>query len=141
MEFLVAMKKRQSTREKTILKGALAERLFRDVELPLKRDAAHAVDIIIKTMTEALVMGQRVEIRGFGSFSVRQRPAKVAKNPKTGAMMAIPVRKTPHFTMSKSLKQPLIDQQGEMSVVDKQPEVSLAVAKDLRGGTNQRNDA
>lgn len=135
------MKKGQSIREKTMLKGALVERLFRDAELPLKRDAALAVDIILKTMTEALVMGRRVELRGFGSLSVRERPAKVIKNPKTGEIMAIPVRKAPHFTMSKSLKQPLIDRQGEGSAVDKQPEVSLALAKDLRGGTNQRNDA
>jgi len=54
--------------------------------------------------------GDRVEIRGFGSFSVRTRKPRTTKNPKTGKMMNIPARKTLHFTMSKSLKEVLIDE-------------------------------
>ena len=51
-----------------------------------------------------------MEIRGFGSFSVRTRKPRTTKNPKTGRMMNIPARKTLHFTMSKSLKEVLIDE-------------------------------
>ena len=61
------------------------------------------------SMTESLVHGDRVEIRGFGSFSVRTRKARQTKNPKTGKVMKIPARKTLHFAMSKSLKEPLIE--------------------------------
>ncbi|MCK5405781.1 MAG: HU family DNA-binding protein, partial [Desulfobulbaceae bacterium] len=50
----------------------------------------------------------RVEIRGFGSLSVRQRKARTTKNPRTGKIMNIPPRKSLHFTMSKSLKGPLV---------------------------------
>ncbi len=74
----------------------------------LKKDIGLAVDIILETMAQALVEGQRVEIRGFGSFEARQRKAKVSKNPKTEKVMNIPPRKTLHFTMSKSVKDPLI---------------------------------
>jgi integration host factor subunit beta len=74
-----------------------------------KQDVAQAVDIILEEVSHALVDNRRVEIRGFGSFSVRTRKPRTTKNPKTGKMMNIPERKTLHFTMSKSLKEVLIE--------------------------------
>ena len=74
-----------------------------------KQDVAQAVDIILEEISHALVDNRRVEIRGFGSFSVRKRKPRTTKNPKTGKMMNIPERKTLHFTMSKSLKEVLIE--------------------------------
>jgi integration host factor subunit beta len=74
----------------------------------LKKDVDRAIDIILDSITEALCVGRRVEIRGFGSFCVRRRKARTTKNPKTGTIMDIPPRKTLHFTMSKSLKDPLV---------------------------------
>ncbi|MCI5148503.1 MAG: integration host factor subunit beta [Candidatus Electrothrix sp. MAN1_4] len=75
-----------------------------------KQDVAQAVDIILENIAQALTEGRRVEIRGFGSFSVRTRKPRTTKNPKTGKMMDIPERKTLHFTMSKSLKEVLIEE-------------------------------
>ncbi len=75
-----------------------------------KQDIAHAVDIILEEISQALIDERRVEIRGFGSFSVRSRKPRSTKNPKTGKIMNIPVRKTLHFTMSKSLKEVLIEE-------------------------------
>ena len=75
-----------------------------------KQDIAEAVDIILEEISTALTDGRRVEIRGFGSFSVRTRKPRTTKNPKTGKMMNIPARKTLHFTMSKSLKEVLIEE-------------------------------
>ncbi len=74
----------------------------------LKKDVSQAIDIILDSIADALGQGRRVEIRGFGSFCVRQRKARSTKNPKTGKLMNIPPRKTLHFTMSKSLKDPLV---------------------------------
>lgn len=74
----------------------------------LKKDVGQAIDIIIESIADALTEGRRVEIRGFGSFCVRQRKARSTKNPKTGKIMNIPPRKTLHFTMNKSLKNPLV---------------------------------
>ncbi len=74
-----------------------------------KQDIGLAVDIILETMAEALEEERRIEMRGFGSFSVRARKPRTTKNPRTGKVMDIPERKTLHFTMSKSLKEVLID--------------------------------
>ncbi|NOQ45101.1 MAG: integration host factor subunit beta [Desulfobulbaceae bacterium] len=76
-----------------------------------KQDVATAVDIILDEISQALTEERRVEIRGFGSFSVRTRKPRTTKNPKTGKIMDIPERRTLHFTMSKSLKEILIEEE------------------------------
>ena len=91
-----------------MLKRDLVEKTADCLDGYLKKDISKAVDIIIETMTESLDQGKRVEIRGFGSFSIRSRKARLTKNPKTGKIMDIPPRKTLHFAMSKSLKEALI---------------------------------
>ncbi len=92
-----------------MLKRELVEKTTDSLEGYLKKDINKAVDIIIESMSESLNNGERVEIRGFGSFSVRNRKARQTKNPKTGKVMKIPPRKTLHFAMSKSVKEALID--------------------------------
>jgi nucleoid DNA-binding protein len=92
-----------------MLKRDLIEKTTENLDGYLKKDLSRAVDIIIEAMAESLDRGNRVEIRGFGSFSVRKRQARQTKNPKTGKVMDIPPRKTVHFAMSKSLKEALID--------------------------------
>ncbi len=91
-----------------MLKGDLVNTVADNMDGYLKKDVAHAVDIILATIADALAEGRRVEIRGFGSFSVRERKARSTKNPRTAKMMHIPARKSIHFTMSKSLKEPLV---------------------------------
>ncbi len=78
-----------------------------DLSLP-KQDVNTALEIMLTTMSAALIEKRRIELRGFGSFSIRTRKERSTKNPKTGAIMDIPERKTIHFTMSRSLKEPLI---------------------------------
>jgi integration host factor subunit beta len=92
-----------------MLKRDLVEKTTASLDGYLKKDISKAVDIIIETMAESLDRDNRVEIRGFGSFSVRTRKARLTKNPKTGEIMDIPPRKTLHFAMSKSLKEALIE--------------------------------
>ena len=92
-----------------MLKRDLVEKTTESLQGYLKKDIGKAIDIIIEAMAESLDQGDRVEIRGFGSFSVRQRKARQTKNPKTGKIMDIPPRKTLHFAMSKSIKESLID--------------------------------
>jgi integration host factor subunit beta len=75
-----------------------------------KQDVTTALDIMLDTMEKALKEERRIELRGFGSFAVRKRKARSTKNPKTGTIMNIPERKTIHFTMSKSLKEALIQE-------------------------------
>ena len=92
-----------------MLKQDLVQKTTESLDGYLKKDISRAVDIIIEIMSESLDKGNRIEIRGFGSFAVRRRRARLTKNPKTGKIMDIPPRKTLHFAMSKSLKEALIE--------------------------------
>ena len=67
------------------------------------KDVEHIVDVIIETISKTLAKGNRVEFRGFGSFSIRNRAPRVAKNPRTGIKINIGERKIPHFKMGKEL--------------------------------------
>jgi integration host factor subunit beta len=67
-------------------------------------DAGLAVDVILATMSDALARGQRIEIRGFGSFSVRIRPSRVGRNPSTGEPVHIPEKRVPYFKPGKALR-------------------------------------
>ncbi len=67
-------------------------------------DAAETVSIVLEAIAESLANGDRVEIRGFGSFHAIHREAKIGRNPKTGASVAIPPKKVPHFKPGKELK-------------------------------------
>ena len=69
----------------------------RDVELALKQ--------ILEIMSDALSQGQRIEIRGFGSFSLHYRPPRLGRNPKTGDSVALPGKHVPHFKPGKELRE------------------------------------
>ena len=91
-----------------MLKRDLVDAVAAKMDGYLKKDVGQAIDIMLESIADALAEDRRVEIRGFGSFSIRQRKARSTKNPRTGKIMNIPPRKTIHFTMSKSLKDPLV---------------------------------
>ena len=69
-----------------------------------KKEAELIVSTIFESIGDALVDGNRVEIRGFGSFSIRERDAREARNPKSGEVVKIPSKKTPFFKTGKELK-------------------------------------
>lgn len=92
-----------------MLKKDLVDKVSSELSMQ-KQDVSLAVDIMLDTMATALMDERRIELRGFGSFSVRARKPRSTKNPRTGKIMEIPDRKTLHFTMSKSLKEALISE-------------------------------
>ena len=67
-------------------------------------EADRAVRIVFNEIEEALARGDRAEFRGFGSFSVRLRPAHVGRNPKTGAAVHVPAKSVPYFRAGKELR-------------------------------------
>ena len=69
------------------------------------RDAEYAVKTILDALSKALVRGHRVEIRGFGSFSVNRRPPRIGRNPRSGESVAIPEKRVPHFKPGKALRE------------------------------------
>jgi integration host factor subunit beta len=69
------------------------------------RDAEFAVKAILDAMNDALVRGHRIEIRGFGSFSINRRPPRMGRNPRSGESVAIPEKRVPHFKPGKALRE------------------------------------
>ena len=69
-----------------------------------KKDAAIAVDSLIEAISQALTDGKNIEIRGFGSFKVKSRKGRMARNPRTGEQVEVPARDVPVFKPSKDLK-------------------------------------
>ena len=69
------------------------------------RDAEAAVKTILDAVGEALVRGHRIEIRGFGSFSVTHRPPRLGRNPRSGEAVQIPEKRVPHFKPGKALRE------------------------------------
>ena len=69
------------------------------------RDTDIAVKTILDAMTQALVNGQRIEIRGFGSFSLSTRSSRVGRNPKSGEKVLVPAKQVPHFKAGKELRE------------------------------------
>jgi integration host factor subunit beta len=78
------------------LKEKLPELQQRDVELSLS--------CILEQMADALAQGERIEIRGFGSFDCRHRPPRLARNPKTGETVNLPAKVTVHFKPGKEMR-------------------------------------
>ena len=74
----------------------------RQGHLPLT-DVDLAVRSLLETMAEALASGRRIEIRGFGSFALRYRPPRLARNPKSGAVVPVAENHVPHFKPGKDL--------------------------------------
>ena len=69
------------------------------------KDVEYSVKVLVDTMTRALAKGQRIEIRGFGSFDLNERPARTGRNPKTGERVQVPAKKVPHFKSGKALRE------------------------------------
>ena len=69
------------------------------------RDTDFAVKTVLDAMTQALAGGQRIEIRGFGSFSLSQRSPRIGRNPKSGEQVMVPGKQVPHFKAGKELRE------------------------------------
>lgn len=70
-----------------------------------QRDVELAVKGLLERMCCALQVGERIEVRGFGSFCLHHRPARLGRNPKTGASVQVPERHVPHFKPGKELRE------------------------------------
>ena len=81
-----------------------------------KREAERIVDLVFAGITKALQSGARLDVRGFGSFQVRDRKAKQGRNPRTGETLLIPAKKVAVFKPSKQLAEQL--NRAEATTVD-----------------------
>ena len=90
-------------KQPTLTKADLIEEVLRVTELP-RKESETIVETIFESIIEALQKGDKIEIRGFGSFRTRQRRGRVGRNPKTGEKVEVPAKKIPFFKPSKELK-------------------------------------
>lgn len=96
-------------------KSELIERLTWQQTHLAHKDVELAVRLIIDEISDALMREQRVEIRGFGSFSLHYRPERVGRNPKTGDPVSIPAKYVPHFKPGKELRERVNESESDDS--------------------------
>ena len=88
----------------SITKSDLIDNLSRSQSHLAYKDVELAVKSLIEMMSNALSMGERIEIRGFGSFSLHYRPPRIGRNPKSGDRVELPGKHVPHFKPGKELR-------------------------------------
>ena len=98
-------------------KSQLIQRIAHRQALLAPRDVELSVNVMLEHMAACLAAGRRIEIRAFGSFSLRYRPARPARNPWIGAAISLPARYAPHFKPGKALRErvdrPIPDAHGD----------------------------
>jgi integration host factor subunit beta len=86
-------------------KSELIARLAENYKQLVAKDAEFAVKTILDAMANALANGQRIEIRGFGSFALNVRPPRIGRNPKSGDKVMVQEKRVPHFKPGKELRE------------------------------------
>lgn len=94
-------------------KADLVEKVANVAELT-KKDAETLVEVVFECIIDSLNRGEKIELRGFGSFRVRSRNSRRGRNPKTGASVDIPAKRVPYFKPGKELKE-LVNDEPESS--------------------------
>ena len=90
-------------KERTMTKADLIEEVLKVTELP-RKESETIVETIFDSIILAIQKGEKIEIRGFGSFRTRERRGRVGRNPKTGEKVEVPAKRIPFFKPSKELK-------------------------------------
>lgn len=101
-------------------KADLIEEVSRVVEFT-RKESEVIVEAIFDSVVKALREGDKIEIRGFGSFRTRQRQSRIGRNPKTGARVDVPAKRIPYFKPSKELKD-LVNGEAEDGGASPSPE-------------------
>jgi integration host factor subunit beta len=87
-----------------MIKSELIEKLAEVNPQLMQRDVVKVVNVIFDEITNALTKGDRVELRGFGAFSVKHRPARTGRNPRTGSQVDVTEKFVPYFKTGKELR-------------------------------------
>lgn len=90
-----------------MIKSELIQRITERNPHLYQRDIENVVGAILDTICDALARGDRVELRGFGAFSVKKRPARVGRNPRTGDQVNVEAKAVPFFKTGKEMRQRL----------------------------------
>ena len=93
--------------EVKMTKAELVEKVSGQINLT-KKQSEIIVNTVFQSITESLSEGKKVELRGFGSFRIRERNARLGRNPKSGAQVDVPAKRVPFFKAGKELRE-LVD--------------------------------
>ena len=88
-----------------MLKPELVRRISAQNSRLFQRDVEKIVDAVLNAIVSALARGDRVELRGIGTFSIRKRPARIGRNPRNGAQVQIDPKSVPHFKTGKEMRE------------------------------------
>jgi integration host factor subunit beta len=99
----------EETNARSMMKSELIERIARKQSHLAYKDVELAVKSLLEQMSNSLSNGERIEIRGFGSFSLHYRPPRAGRNPKTGDSVSLPGKHVPHFKPGKELRERVND--------------------------------
>src|SRR5579883_1230830 len=116
----------------TMTKADLIEEISRTAEMS-RKDSELIVETVFDSIIRSLRAGQKIEIRGFGSFRTRQRNSRVGRNPKTGDRVEVPAKKIPFFKPSKELKDMVNSSGGHPPV----PVMPASAAGSTEAGSEQ----
>lgn len=98
-------------------KSDLITKVSERTDLPKKR-AEDIVNAVFESMAEALLNEQRIEVRGFGSFSIREYDARTGRNPRTGAKVKVEHKRSVHFKVGKELRERVSDSDEDYDEYD-----------------------
>ncbi len=90
-----------------MIKSELVQRIAEANPHLYQRDVENIVDAVLDEVTNALARGDRVELRGFGAFSTKSRPARLGRNPRTGAQVRVNEKIVPYFKTGKEMRERL----------------------------------
>ena len=96
----------------SMLKSELIDKLHTENQHLTRTDTERVVGVILETITQTLEKGARVELRGFGAFSVRHRKSRSGRNPRTGENVFVPQKSVPFFRTGKELRTKLDSTKG-----------------------------
>ena len=115
------------SKQPTLTKADLVEEVIRVTELP-RRESEIIVETIFDSIIGSIQKGDKIEIRGFGSFRTRERRGRTGRNPKTGEKVTVPAKRIPFFKPSKELKDFVNSEEAARMTAD--AEAAAAAAAD-----------
>ena len=113
-----------------MIKSELIQRIAASNQHLYHRDVERIVNVIFDEIVDALARGDRVELRGFGAFTVKHRPPRVGRNPRTGASVKVEEKFVPFFKTGKELRERLNDGAGEKKPASKRRAPQRAAGAD-----------
>jgi len=105
----------------SMTKAELVDEVARVVQLT-KKQAETIVNIVFDSIVDSLRSGQKIELRGFGSFRLRSRKSRTGRNPKTGEKVEVPSKKIPYFKPGKELKELINKTMGDTGGTETSPD-------------------